>query len=124
MPDLPSDLPLRQACKSWGSQVSVVTLFLFPVQAFLYGPKYPFPLYLHQLIWSKDMNSFQALLDLALTERGLKPLGWQTAPILHCNFMQITSWQLPVHCCALVCQPISGLGIPQEMLTHLPYLFD
>lgn len=73
---------------------------------------------------SDDRNSFQGLLDLTLTERGLEPPGWQTVQILHCHFMQITFWQLPFHCCALVCQPISGLGIPQEMLTHLPYLLD
>lgn len=75
------------------------------------------------LTWPSDMNSFQCLADF-ISERGLKPPGWQTVQILHCNFMQITFWQLSFHCCALVCQPISVLGIPQEMLTHLPYLLD
>lgn len=97
---------------------------MFPFRAFLYGPKYPFPLSLHQFMWPSDRNSFQGLLELALTERWLEPSGRQTVQIPHCNFMQITFWQLPFHCCALVCQPVSGLGIPQEMLTHLPYLLD
>ena len=98
--------------------------FIFPFCVFLHGPKYPLPLSWHQLIWSNNRNAFQGLLELALSERAFEPPGWQTVQILHCNFRHITFWQLPFHCCALVCQPISGLAIPQEMLTHLPHLLD
>lgn len=100
------EFALRQGCKTWGSKVFVVALFTCPSYASLYGPEHPFPLYLHQLIWCNERNSFQGLPALALTERGLKPLEQQTVQILHGDFMQITFWQLPLHRCALVCQPV------------------
>lgn len=96
--------------------------YFFPILSFTIPNIYPHCICI--ISRSIDTNSFQGLLDLALTVRGLKPPEWQTVWILHCSFMQITFQQLPFHCCALVCQPISGLGIPQEMLTHLPYLLD